>query len=181
MMHGVDRLHWGCGSTRPAGWVNADRQSGAGIDISCDIRDGLPIDDDTFDYAVSVHALQEVPLDELVAVLRELRRVLRSGGVLRLVLPDARKAIDAYLAGNADHFLVPDEDARSLGGKFVTHILWYGHSRTMFTTDFIVELLEDAGYSRVEVCGFNQTASAYSGIVELDNRPEESLYVEAVK
>jgi predicted SAM-dependent methyltransferase len=55
---GVSRLHWGCGKCRPPGWINCDRVDGAGIDISCDIRDGLPLDDDTIDYAFSMHALQ---------------------------------------------------------------------------------------------------------------------------
>ena len=141
------RLNWGCGDSAVSGWVNSDRRPAAGVDVVCDIvRDGLPLDTNGFDYAVSVHALQEIPMDELVPVLQEFRRVLKFGGVLRLVLPDLEKGIRAYQRGDRDYFLVPDEDYQSLGGKFIAHLLWFGHSRVVFTFDFVEELLLKAGY-----------------------------------
>jgi predicted SAM-dependent methyltransferase len=175
----VRRLHWGCGRSVAPGWINADRVDHGGLDVVCDIRDGLPIGSGTLDYVFSMHALQEIPLPEVVPVLEELRRVLRPGGVLRLCLPDLDKAIDAYRRGDASHFLVPDEDARSLGGKLVTHMLWYGHSRTLFTADFAEELLRRAGFGRIEHVAAGSTASPFLEIVELDDRPHESLFVEA--
>ena len=53
-------------------------------------------------YAVSVHALQEIPMADLVSTLRELRRVLKPGGVLRLCVPDLDKAVAAYQRGDRD-------------------------------------------------------------------------------
>jgi SAM-dependent methyltransferase len=175
------RLNWGCGGRGEPGWLNSDRKAGRGIDLPCDIRNGLPLADDAVDYAVSVHALQEVPIPELVPVLRELRRVIRAGGVLRLCLPDLDRAIAAYQCKDASHFLVSDEDASSLGGKFVTHMLWHGYSRTLFTTDFAVELLLRAGFARATPCAYRQTASGFPGIIDLDNREHESLFVEGTK
>src|SRR3954464_11868785 len=76
------RMNWGCGSHPEPGWVNSDMKEGPGIDISCDIRDGLPLEDDHLDYIVSIHALPELPYGDLVGALAELRRVLKPGGVL---------------------------------------------------------------------------------------------------
>jgi SAM-dependent methyltransferase len=177
----VKRLNWGCGRNGEPGWINADRASRSGVDIRCDIRDGLPLPSEGIDYICSVHALQEIALPDLVPVLQELRRVLKTGGVLRLCLPDVEKGIDAYLRRERAFFGVPDEDAESLGGKFITQLIWYGHTRTPFTYDFIEELLLKAGFRHVVRCGFRATESQYSGIVELDNRQQESLFVEAVK
>lgn len=177
---GIRRLNWGCGSPQP-GWLNSDVRPLAGIDLVCDIRDGLPLAGASIDYAVSVHALQEIPLPDVVPVLRELRRVLRPGGVLRLVLPDLEKGIRAYLEGDRDYFLVPDEDAASLGGKLVVHLLWYGYSRTLFTEDFVEELLRKAKFAKVRRCTCGETASPFAGIVELDSRARESLFVEATR
>ncbi len=177
----VKRLNWGCGNTGAPGWVNSDIKDGPGIDLSCDIRAGLPVDDDTFDYVASVHALPMISFPDLVPVLRELRRTIKPDGVLRLVLPDVDKGIAAYLAGDRSHFLVPDDDVRSLGGKFVVHMLWYGWSVTLFTADFIEELLEKAGFRAIAHCKLGQTSSRWPEIVELDNRESESLFVEAVK
>src|SRR5687767_620673 len=90
---GIRRLNWGCGHGGEPGWINSDRNEGRGIDLTCDILQGLPLESGSIDYAVSIHALQEVPYPDLVPVLRELRRVLRSPdaaerqpGVLRLGL-----------------------------------------------------------------------------------------------
>jgi len=177
----VRRLNWGSGTAPAPGWINSDVKPGPGIEISCDIRDGLPLETGSVDYAVSVHALQELPLDDVVPALHELRRVLRPGGALRLVLPDLEKAIDAYRRGDRTYFAVPDSDTRSLGGKLVTHVLWYGYSRTLFTRDFVEELLHRAGFADVRPCACGETTTPFPGIVELDNRPAESLYVEAIK
>jgi SAM-dependent methyltransferase len=177
----VRRLNWGCGGRGEPGWVNSDLKEGPGIDISCDIRHGLPVPDDTFDYVVSIHALPMISYPDLVPVLAELRRVLKAGGVLRLSLPDLDKGISAYLRRDTDYFLVPDEDVASYGGKFIVHMLWYGYRVPMFTRDFAEELLGKAGFSQVRHCGYQATASPYQDIVALDNRERESLFVEAVK
>ncbi len=57
-------------------------------------------------------------------------------------------------------------------------LLWYGHSRTLFTYEFIEELLFKAGFSDSQ-CLFKETNSAYGDIVELDRREQESLFIEA--
>jgi SAM-dependent methyltransferase len=175
----VRRLNWGCGGHPEPGWINSDVKDGPGIDLSCDIRHGLPLPDGSIDYVTSIHALPEVPLGDLVGVLRELRRVLRPGGVLRLALPDLDRTIRAYQTADASFFLVPDEDAQSLGAKFVTHLLWYGYTRTLFTADFIEEQLAKAGFAHIRPCAFRETASPFPEIVERDNRERESLFVEA--
>ncbi len=175
------RLNWGCGPRPAPGWTNADRLTMPGIDVSCDIRQGLPLPSDSFGYAVSIHALQEIPYLEMVPVLRELRRVLKPAGVLRLGLPDLDRAIDAYLRRDPSYFLVPDDEVASLGGKLSVQMTWYGNSRSLLTFDFVAELLGKAGFEEVRRCEYRQTGSPYPEIVSLDNRPRESLFVEAVK
>jgi len=178
---GVRRLNWGCGEYPEPGWLNSDIKDVPGIDIVADVRTGLPLASDSIDYITSIHALPELPYPDLVPALTELRRVLKPGGVLRLALPDLDRGIAAYQRGDSGYFHVPDDDARSLGGKFITQMIWYGYSRSLFVHDFVEELLERAGFSRVEHCAYKQTASPWPEIVELDNRERESLFVEGVK
>lgn len=173
------RLHWGCGRVSRPGWINSDRQSHGGVDLRCDILEGLPLAARSIDYAVSIHALQEIPFPDLPAVLAELRRVLRPGGVLRLGLPDLLKGVEAYRRNDVDYFEVPDDDARDIGAKLVVQLIWYGHSRTLFTPGFIEEQLERAGFTRIVHCGFRETASLHHEITVFDDRERESLFVEA--
>jgi SAM-dependent methyltransferase len=175
------RLNWGCGHRGRPGWLNSDVKVGEGIDVSEDIRNGLSIESDSLDYVVSIHALPMIAYPDLVPVLRELRRTLKPAGVLRLALPDLDKGIRAYKDGDLSHFLVPDSEARSVGGKFIVQMLWYGYSVSLFTADFIEELLGAAGFEDVRHCEFRQTHSQFAGITDLDDRETESLFVEAAK
>ena len=178
---GIKRLNWGCGPRARPGWINSDRRTGEGIDLSCDILHGLPLESDGLDYIVSIHALQDLAYADVLPALRELRRILKPGGVLRLGLPDLDRAIRAYLRHDHAYFYVPHEDARSIGGKLVTQMIWYGSIRTPMTSDFLEEWLQKAEFTRVNRCGYQETKSRYPEIVELDNRERESLFAEAVK
>lgn len=175
------RLHWGCGPITPVGWLNSDVSNYPGVDLVADIRDGLPIADNTFDYIVAIHVLPEIPYGDLDRTLTELRRVLKPGGVLRLSLPDMDLALRAYQNGDVDYFLIDDSIVRSLAGKMIVQLTWYGRSRCMFTWDFAAELLNRNDFRDVARCSYRHTASDFAGIIELDDRPLESLFVEGAK
>lgn len=177
----VKRLNWGCGLRTVPGWVNSDVYFAQGVDLVRDIRLGLPVEANTFDYVVSIHALPEIPYLDMDLVLGELFRVLKPGGWLRLGLPDMDKAILAYAQNNPGYFLIGDDVIRSLAGKMIVQLTWFGRSRMMFTFDFMGEMLARNGYRHVTQTAFRQTASPHAEIVELDNREDESLFVEAVK
>jgi predicted SAM-dependent methyltransferase len=177
----IRRLNWGCGPQPVPGWLNADRRPAPGVDLCGDIRDGLPLPDDSLAYIVSIHALQELPYLDTVPALQELRRVLEPGGVLRLSLPDLDRGIAAYLRNDSGYFYVPNEETRTISGKLIVQMTWYGASRMLFTFEFVDELLRRAGFATVARCAFRQTASCFPEIVSLDNRERESLFVEAVK
>lgn len=177
----VRRLNWGCSGHVADGWINSDIKQNRSINHTSDIRVGLGLLSDSIDYAVTIHALPEIPYAELIPVLEELRRVLKPGGVLRVAVPDLDKGIQAYQQGKKAYFPIPDEDMKSLGGKFALHLIWYGYTRSVFTYDFIEELLRRSGFRDVTRCEFLQTVSRHPDIVQLDNRERESLFVEATK
>ncbi len=175
------RLHLGCGPVRASGWINADTRPLPTVDVVCDLRRRLPFADCSFDCAVAMHVLQDLAWCELGPATRELARVLRPGGTLRLGLPDLERAIEAYQRADARYFHVPDDDARALGAKLVTQIIWYGSVRTPFTFDFAAELLDRAGFAEVRRAVFGASASGRDELTLFDNRPRESFYVEAVR
>lgn len=175
----IKRLHWACGWTIAPGWTNSDIMNGDGIDLVGDVRHGLTVPDDTFDYATSHHGLNDLKIYEQVDALKELRRVLKPGGVLRLGLPDLNRFIAAFQSGDAEQFEVYDWE--TIDGNFITHLLWYNITQTPFTYRFAEELMKKAGFRDVRECRFGQTASAYPEIASLDSRKNESFFIEGMK
>lgn len=175
------RLNCGCGPCAIPDWINADRIAAPGVDLRCDLRAGLPLADGCIDYAVAMHVLQDLAWADIPLALRELHRVLAPRGVLRLGVPDLERAIDAYNRGDASYFYVPDRDARSLGAKLVTQVIWYGSVRTPFTFDYAAEVLAAAGFRHVARCAHGTTHTSHADIASLDNRERETLFVEAIK
>jgi predicted SAM-dependent methyltransferase len=178
-METVQRLHWGCGAVTPAGWINSDLWEQPGVDIAADVLEGLPLEDDSIDYIVSNHVLPEIDLYDQEPALQELRRVLKPGGVLRLILPDLDMHIAAYQRGDRDHFLV--HTWNTLAGNMITQVLWHGCIKTLFTYDFTEELARNAGFRDVRRVAYRQTASDHPEITDLDSRENESFYLEAWK
>jgi predicted SAM-dependent methyltransferase len=92
-------LNLGCGprfSSDPA-WTNIDFQSRDSHVIAHDLKRGIPFGDNTFDVVYHSHVLEHFFRKDALRFLRECRRVLKKGGVLRVVVPDLEGVVKTYL------------------------------------------------------------------------------------
>src|SRR5437763_1367029 len=108
-------VQYGCGLCAPDGWLNYDASPGvrlrhvpvvgpfltkvpwpAGVRYG-DIRKGLPVSDASADGAYCSHVLEHLSLNDFRTALRNTFRILKPGGVFRLVLPDLRLIATDYL------------------------------------------------------------------------------------
>ena len=80
------KLHIGSGTAPLEGWINIDIGAHAGVDLTLDVRRGLPFSD--VDFIFAEHFLEHLTLAEGMAFLRECRRILEPNGVLRLSTPN---------------------------------------------------------------------------------------------
>ncbi|WP_413432513.1 class I SAM-dependent methyltransferase [Crateriforma spongiae] len=90
-------LNVGCGRCIHPDWTNIDMVAHAPSVIEHDLRRGLPFSDDSFDGIYSSHVLEHLTPASADAMLAECRRVLRPGGVLRIVVPDLEGITREYL------------------------------------------------------------------------------------
>jgi SAM-dependent methyltransferase len=177
---GLTRLDFGCAFEKHEGWIGSDLID-YGQEHVGDILDGLPFPDCHFDMIVANHSIQMCRFDDLPRVLGELRRVLKVGGVLRILVPDAALAIFRWLDGKSGEFPIADDVERTLDGKFLRYLFWHGDARSAFTVDNLMDALLRNGFSNTEECFPHRTSSEFSEIVELDSRDDELLIVEATK
>ena len=85
----------GCGDQPLPGFVNLDLDRDA--DLKLDVRRGLPFADGTVDGIHSEHFVEHLTQGELLAFLRECRRALRPGGVVRVATPDLAEIVRCYI------------------------------------------------------------------------------------
>jgi predicted SAM-dependent methyltransferase len=105
-MHKVNYLNVGCGTKFHPTWTNVDMASNSPHVEAHNLLNGFPYPDARFDVVYHSQVLEHIPKDKAAGFLRECRRVLRPGGVLRVVVPDLENIAREYLRHlqqNLDH------------------------------------------------------------------------------
>jgi predicted SAM-dependent methyltransferase len=149
------RLQIGAGPVALPGWLNSDLISG---DVYLDLARRLPLPSASFAYVFGEHVIEHIPETTGTALLGELHRVLRPGGVLRLTTPDLRKIIAIYEDRNP--VVTRDDYARFLDeetGKrhdracqiFNDYLRLWGH-RYIYDEEDLTAKLYAAGFGEVE-------------------------------
>lgn len=172
------KVNLGCGYVQPEDWLNVDIKD-YGSNIMADVRDRLPLDDETVDFVLMNHTLQCFHYDELPVVLKEVRRIMKPGSTLRILTPDLDRAIAMYTTGDSSYFPISDELEPELSGKFARYLLWHGDTRCVFNYDSLLSLLERNGFREI-IEQFNGR-STNPIFTELDSREMESLVADCVK
>jgi SAM-dependent methyltransferase len=107
-------LNLGCGNRLHPDWENRDLNPSAPGTKAVDLLRPLPWASATFDGVYCSHVLEHLPRGKVPSILKEIRRILQPGGILRLVVPD--------LAGIARAYLQSFEEARKdLPGSKLRH------------------------------------------------------------
>ena len=91
------RLNLGCGRRRHADWTNCDLEPDGSDVIACDLRRPLPFVSASCDAVYAAHVLEHLTPGEAGRLVAEIHRVLRPGGIARLVVPDLEGIARAYL------------------------------------------------------------------------------------
>ncbi len=90
-------LNVGCGASFHPAWVNVDITPSAPGILKADISQGLAFETESFDAVYHSHVLEHLGRGQAAALLRECFRVLRPGGILRVVVPDLESIAQLYL------------------------------------------------------------------------------------
>jgi SAM-dependent methyltransferase len=202
------KLNLGCGSQVVDGWQNVDWSIGARLAklpvlgwavrksglfdhrwdprIKLhDLRKPLPWANDSVDVIYSSHTLEHLARDAGRDLLRECCRVLKPGGVMRILVPDLKHLVERYRSGE----LAPEDFVEKLGvlygvGKtglkhLVAPFVEFPH-RCMYDTPGMIRILQEFGLDAEARLGFDSRITDIR-VMELPDRVEGAVVVEAVK
>jgi SAM-dependent methyltransferase len=90
-------LNLGCGDRYHPDWVNVDFHSSNPAVLAHDLKEKLPFKDDFFDVVYHSHVQEHLPKFYVPMLFHECFRILKPGGIIRLVVPDLEQIVHIYL------------------------------------------------------------------------------------
>ena len=81
------KIQFGAGDNILDGWTNLQQNE-------CDITKPLPFDSNSVDYILIEHVVEHVTQKAAYSFFHEVKRILKSGGVIRIIVPDAKKMFE---------------------------------------------------------------------------------------
>jgi len=200
-------INLGCGLVVAPGWINIDNSPNARLSkypalrwalwkvgalseghynikwpASIEIHDltrKLPYPDHHIDYVYTSHFIEHLERSEAEQLLREVFRVLKPCGIVRIVVPDLAIGVRQYVEAIGSN----PEDADA-APRFLSW-LQLGTSRTrsphrwMYDAPSLKRILKAVGFDDIAACEYRQGRVPDCEI--LDSRPEDSLHIEAAK
>lgn len=91
-------LNLGCGKRFHPSWTNIDLVSFAPKYVKeANILKGIPHPDNSFDVVYHSHLFEHLPRAQALHFIKECFRVLKPGGIIRVVVPDLEQSTRLYL------------------------------------------------------------------------------------
>lgn len=148
----------------------------------------LPFAAASFEWAYAEHFIEHITQPQAIAWLKELRRILKPHGLLRLTTPDLRRYVEGYLDPAAAFFEAHRAEMRQMGcppmetrrAWMVNQIFRFWGHKWIYDLDELQLVVREAGFSpgSFERCGFRQGGDPEVCRLDLELRRAETIYVE---
>lgn len=170
------------------GWVNIDLMYIRGAELRYDCRKRLPFRDGSVARIRCEHFLEHLDyLEEAPFFLKSALKCLKTGGVLRIAVPDAELYLRTYVAGDKEEWAAIGWDIDNLPAPFqtkmdvVNHVFRQGEEHS-YAYDFetLERKLRETGFDRVIRQRFGESLDPELRD-DLEVHRCYSLYVDAVK
>lgn len=179
------KLHVGCGKNYFKGWINIDNNSDHNIDnldFNWDLRNNIPLEPETVDFIYNEHFLEHLTVGEGLKVLKDFRRILKKGAVLRIAMSDLLITVKRYFDPNWRKEPV----IKKFGLEFIKtkaeriNIAFHawGH-KWLYDDEELLRRLKEAGFTRIRRCKLYM--SSHKNLRNLETREESTLIMEAIK
>jgi predicted SAM-dependent methyltransferase len=144
-------INLGSGHWKFDGWVNVDLDLASRPDVCADLAAGLPFRDASAELMHSEDFIDQLDLDGARRLLLECHRILKPGGVLRILTPDLAELARLYVQEPdrlvemwKRHVGVPLHTG-SAGEVFNLGMRFAGHT-FLYDAETFMRLLEECGF-----------------------------------
>lgn len=96
MVYKLNYLNVGCGNKFHKKWINVDVVSNSPHVKSYNLLKGIPFSENQFEVVYHSQVLEHFPKEKAHDFIKECLRVLKPGGILRVVVPDLENIINEY-------------------------------------------------------------------------------------
>lgn len=173
-------IHLGCGDIASPEFINIDARPAPHVHYVRDVTDLSIFPDNYADLVYACHLLEHIRRDKLRKTLWEWRRILKTGGVLRLSVPDFDALLVIYRACDND---IDSIVAPLMGGQDYAENIHYSVFNLKYLSRFLTEVgfrsVRRWGPEQVDYHNFEDWAS--KTIERHGKNYRVSLNVEAVK
>ena len=206
-------IQYGCGLSSPNQWINFDSSPTLRIQktpiigklfksimsvkfprniLYGDILKGLPVANNSCDGIYCSHVLEHLSLDDFQLALKNTYKLLKKGGIFRLVVPDleieARNYVDRLNRKDSmasisfmENTLLGKKSRQKNLKAFITS--FYGNSSHLWMWDYLSlsKELEEIGFLKIRACKFNDSEDKLFNLVEDSSRFINSVAIECRK
>lgn len=204
---GIKAVNLGCGIVVSPGWINIDNSPNARLSkypllrwslwklgvlrdyhyavkwpesiIIRDVRKGMPFPDSSIDYVYTSHFLEHLTFSDSQKLIANIFRVLKSQGIVRIVVPDLAYGARQYLSALRKNPNDPQAAPKFLNWMQLGKAEPRDPHLWMYDIPSLSALLIESGFINVTPCSYRQ--GRVPDCEALDNRPDDSLHIEAEK
>lgn len=146
----------------------------------------IPLPDNSVEVLYSSHMMEHLDRQEASLFLKEVMRILKPNGIIRIAVPDIDKCIDEYnRKKDADEFikstLMYSSNPRTLMQKIRLLMIGNRHHLWMYNKDSLAKFVGENGFKNIKILQAGQTSIPDPESLNLYEREEDSIYLEAVK
>lgn len=171
------KVNLGSGRYPVPGVINCDGNLFVRPDCWIDLRNPLPFPANSCSFVTCSHTLEHLYPDECIAVLREIHRVLRPGGLARIATP----SMEHTLRVAAGEFPMDwPRDFKDPLAQSVNYIFCDGQHKYAYCFSIMEEFARSAGFTRIANVSTPNDPCERMGI-RLPAEPLGSLIVEMTK